>query len=179
MLCKLYREKRTFQAANYSSLHVLEQRELRQSLKCHIENCFWTRPEKEEYNKPAKGFSAIIGYTWKKENLLKWSIKHHEKWHFFYGICSFNEDNEYSLYCKFSDTIAEGDKICVSQLVNYVAQRGNPFNTENYCMHNFATGSQKRFKILANLFCSRNKYFQVLINWAMHKFNTFVLNSWK
>ena len=35
------------------------------------------------------------------------------------------------------------DEISASQLVNYIAQRGNPFNTEiNQCIKNVATGSQ-------------------------------------
>ena len=33
-------------------------------------------------------------------------------------------------------------KDCVSQLVNYAAQRGNPFNTENHWIQNLATGSK-------------------------------------
>lgn len=61
---------------------------------------------------------------------------------FLYDICCVSEDSEYSLYCEFFDAFIGEDQICFSQLENYIVQRGNPFNTENYCMQNLAVGSQ-------------------------------------
>ena len=40
----------------------------------------------EEYNKSAKGPSGIIGYTRRKESVLKWNIIHHEKRHLIYIV---------------------------------------------------------------------------------------------
>ena len=37
---------------------------------------------------------------------------------------------------------AKADKICVSQLENYISQQGNRFNTENQGIQNLATGVQ-------------------------------------
>ena len=40
------------------------------------------------------------------------------------------------------DAKTEADKICVSQLENYISQQGNRFNTENQGIQNLATGAQ-------------------------------------
>ena len=44
-------------------------------------------------------------------------------------ICYLDE-SEYSLHHEISDAKTETDEICVSQLENYISQRGNPFNIE-------------------------------------------------
>ena len=41
-----------------------------------------------------------------------------------------------------SDNVPEGDDICVTVMVNYIAQWGNPLNTENHCIEDLAVGSQ-------------------------------------
>ena len=66
--------------------------------------------------------------------------------------------------------------------VNYIAQRGNSFNTENHCIWNLATGSQNdknTSKLLVKFLCSGNKYRKFFINWTSHELNIFVQNSWK
>ena len=70
---------------------------------------------------------------------------HHEKrqfTNFLYGICSLNEESEYSLHHKFSEAITERDETCVNQLVEYISKYGNPFSTEDYDIQNLATVTQ-------------------------------------
>ena len=86
----------------------------------------------KEYNKSAKGPSGIIGYTRRKESVLKWNIIHHESDSSLIScICCLDDESEYSLHHEISDAKTQADEICVSLLENYISQRGNPFNTEN------------------------------------------------
>ena len=78
----------------------------------------------EKEYKSAKGSSGIIGYTRRKESVLKWNIIHHEK-------RKFTDFCEYSLHHQISDVTTKANETCVSLLVNYILQRGNAFNTEN------------------------------------------------
>ena len=59
-----------------------------------------------------------------------------------YDICCLDDESEYFLHHEISDAKTEADEICVSQLENYISQRGNPFNTENEGIQNLATGAQ-------------------------------------
>ena len=95
-----------------------------------------------KYQKPTKGFSAVLGYTWKKGKCARMEHYTEGELTFLYDICCVSEDSEYSLYCEFFDAFIGEDQICFSQLENYIVQRGNPFNIENYCMQNLAVGSQ-------------------------------------
>ena len=59
-----------------------------------------------------------------------------------YDVCCFDDESEYSLHHEILDAKTEADEICVSQLENYISERGNPFNTENQGIQNLATGAQ-------------------------------------
>ena len=87
----------------------------------------------KEYNKPAKGPSGIIGFTRRKEAVLKWDLIKHEKTKyrkFLYSTCFMNEYDEYNLHHEFSPTITETDIKSVSLIKEYILQRGNPFNLD-------------------------------------------------
>ena len=40
-----------------------------------------------------------------------------------------NEDNEDTVHYKFSQALTEADEECVEQIVTYIAERNNPFDT--------------------------------------------------
>ena len=44
-------------------------------------------------------------------------------------LCCLNEDNEYTVHHEFSQTLTEADEECVEQIVTYIAERNNPFDT--------------------------------------------------
>ena len=77
-------------------------------------------------NKSTKGSSESVGCTQKEESVLKMKIICHKKReytdNFLYSMCCFNDDSNYSLRRKFSHAITQRDKICLSQLVTYIAQ---------------------------------------------------------
>ena len=97
------------------------------------------------YNKPAKGPSGIIGVSRKKETVCKWNIIMHEKRQFtdfLQDLCCLDDNAEYSFHHEFSNAITEKDEICVKQLVDYMAQRGNPFETSGHnVVKNIVTGT--------------------------------------
>lgn len=85
------------------------------------------------YNKPAKSAAGIIGITAQKEAVALWNIVRHEKslhtsntltW------CGFNEDkdSELDLHHEFRPSSAMKSNARVQQLIDYIDQRGNPFN---------------------------------------------------
>lgn len=79
-----------------------------------------------EFNKPVKVPSEFIGYTQKKEIVLKWNIIRYinlQFANFLYDICYLEDNGQYSLH--HEDIVNEGNEIYVTQLVNYIAQRGN------------------------------------------------------
>ena len=84
------------------------------------------------YDKSAKGPSWIIGYT--RKNVLKWNINIQRM------------SNTRSILFITNSQMLKGDEMCVSPLVNYIAQWGNSFNTENQCLRNLATESQLQEK---------------------------------
>ena len=45
-------------------------------------------------------------------------------------MCSVDENDEYSLHHEFSKSITEADETCVSQIIEYIRERFNPFETE-------------------------------------------------
>ena len=79
-----------------------------------------------EFNKPVKVPSEFIGYTQKKEIVLKWNIIRYinlQFANFLYDICYLEDNGQYSLH--HEDIVNEGNEFYVTQLVNYIAQRGN------------------------------------------------------
>jgi len=84
------------------------------------------------YNKPAKGQSGIIGFSRRKDAVCKWNIIKHEKANytsFLRQWCTIDENDEYSLHHEFSKSITEGDETCVNQIIEYIEERFNPFET--------------------------------------------------
>ena len=100
----------------------------------------------KEYNKPAKSPSGIIGVTRRKEAVYKWNLIKHEKAKyrkFLYNTCLMNDDDEYSLHHQFSLSMTKANEKSVSLLMEYVLQRGNPFNTGKHKdIINIATGTR-------------------------------------
>lgn len=79
-----------------------------------------------EFNKPVKVPSEFIGYTQNKKIVLKWNIIRYinlQFANFLYDICYLEDNGQYSLH--HEDIVNEGNEIYVTQLVNYIAQRGN------------------------------------------------------
>ena len=79
-----------------------------------------------KYNKPSKGSSESVGCTQKEESVLKMKIICHKKReytdNFLCSMCCFNDDSKNSLRRKSSYAITQRHKICLSQLVSYIAQ---------------------------------------------------------
>ena len=97
----------------------------------------------KEYNKPARG----------KEAVNKWNLIKHEKAKyrmFLYATCQIDDDDEYSLHLEFSPSVTEADQKSVSSLMDYVLQRGNPFNTDNQYCYWYQSG-RRRNKISGEL----------------------------
>ena len=97
-----------------------------------------------QYNKQAKSSSGIIGITRRKEAVCKWNLIKHEKSSYsnllrkFAGV---NEEDEYSLHHEFSAKKSESDKASINQVVSYISNRGNPFDSESKSIKNLATGA--------------------------------------
>ena len=56
-------------------------------------------------------------------------------------ISSGDQEDEYSLHHKFSEKLSETDQTYIQQLVDYISDRGNPFDPENSTMKNLVTGA--------------------------------------
>ena len=97
-----------------------------------------------KYNKQAKRSSGIIGITRRKEAFCKWGLIKYEKANYFNllrKISSGDQEDEYSLHHKFSEKLSETDQTYIQQLVDYISDRGNPFDPENSTMKNLVTGA--------------------------------------
>ena len=97
----------------------------------------------KEYNKSAKGEGGIIGFSRRKEAVAKWNIIKHEKAKFtnhLRELCCLTEGDEYSLHHKFSSSLIEVDEESVEQIVSYIAERNNPFDTATSKVTNIVTG---------------------------------------
>ena len=96
-----------------------------------------------KYNKQAKSSSGIIGITRRKEAVCKWDLIKHEKANsnLLRKISSVDQEDEYSLHHEFSEKLSETDQTYIQQLVDYISDRGNPFDPENSTMKNLVTGA--------------------------------------
>ena len=97
-----------------------------------------------KYNKQAKSSSGIIGITRRKEAVCKWGMIKHEKANYsnlLRKISSVDQEDEYSLHHEFSEKLSETDQTYIQQLVDYISDRGNPFDPENSTMKNLVTGA--------------------------------------
>ena len=96
------------------------------------------------YNKPAKDCSGIIGVTRKKEEAVAkgaWLNMKNNNSQIFYMIILLTTNDQYSLHHKFSQTITKFDENCVNQILDFVLQRGNPFNIDSKQVKNIVTGT--------------------------------------
>ena len=99
----------------------------------------------KQYNKPAKGPSGIIGFTRRKEAVCKWNIIKHEK--FLYTqtlseICQLKTEDQYSLHHEFSETATQDEREAVAKMIQFVEERGNPFDVSSTKMKNLSSGEQ-------------------------------------
>ena len=54
-----------------------------------------------------------------------------------------NDEGEYALYHEFSQSLIEADEECVVQIVNYIEERNNPFDTSSVTkLTNLITGKE-------------------------------------
>ena len=100
---------------------------------------------KSTYNKPAKDQGGIIGFSRRKEDVAQWNIIKHEKAKFtnhLRELCCLTEGDEYSLHHEFSSSLIEVDEKCVEQIVSYIAERNNPFDTGTSRVTNIVTGKE-------------------------------------
>ena len=98
-----------------------------------------------KYNKQARSSSEIIGITGRKEAVCKWGLIKHEKANysnFLRKISGVDHENEYSLHHEFSEKLSETDQTYIQQLVvvDYISNRGHPFDPENTTIKNLVTG---------------------------------------
>ena len=109
----------------------------------------------KKYNKYAKRSSVIIGYTRRKESVLKWNIIHRKKRHLtglLYDICCANVKNEYSLHHGISDATIEADEIYVTRLVNYLSQvHLTPKNRKHKILRQEPNLMKKAFQLFLNV----------------------------
>ena len=97
-----------------------------------------------KYNKPAKSSSGVIGFTRRKDAVCKWGLIKHEKMKYstmLRNLCGLNDEDEHSLHHDFASKRNEHDKTHVNQLVIYISQRGNPFDSKDTTLKNIATGA--------------------------------------
>ena len=78
--------------------------------------------------------------------MCKWNLIKHEKAKyrkFLYTACQMDYDDEYSLHHEYSPSVTEADQENISLLVDYILERGNPFNTDKPSeIFNIATGTK-------------------------------------
>ena len=99
----------------------------------------------KQYNKPAKGQSGIIGFSRRKEAVCKWNIVKHEKSQYTSSlekICGIVDEVFHSSCQKLTPFAA-------AQMMDYIKDRGNPFEDSNLVPKNFKTGKLME-KSLAN-----------------------------
>ena len=101
----------------------------------------------KQCNKPAKGQSRIIGFSRCKEAVCKWNIVKHEKSQYISSlekVCDTINEDEYSIHHEFSMSRTETDVSNVNQMMDYIKNRGNPFEDSNLLPRNFNTGELMR-----------------------------------
>ena len=106
------------------------------------------------YNKPAKGQSGIIGFSRRKEAVCKWNIVNHEKYQYTSSlekVCDIINEDEYSIHHEFSISRTETDVSVVNQMMDYIKNRGNPFQDSNPLPRNFKTGELMREPLTKSL----------------------------
>ena len=100
----------------------------------------------QHYNKPAKGSGGIIGITRQKDAVTKHDLISHEKeslTNFLRTICGLDDDDELALHHEFSKSLTIQDQQCVSSMLLFVLERGNPFlRTESCGISNLITGAK-------------------------------------
>ena len=108
----------------------------------------------KQYNKPAKGQSGIIGFSRRKEAVCKWNIVKHEKSQYTSSlekVCDIINEDEYSIHHEFSMSRTETDVSAVNQMMDYIKNRGNPFEDSNPLPRNFKTGELMREPLAKSL----------------------------
>ena len=98
----------------------------------------------QHYNKPAKGLGGVIGITRRKYAVTKHDLISHEKeslTNFLRTYCGLDEDDEHALHHEFSKSLTIQDQQCVTKMLLYLLERGNPFlETEQCDLSNLITG---------------------------------------
>lgn len=97
-----------------------------------------------KYNKPVKSSSGVIGFTRRKDAVCKWGLIKHEKVKYstmLRNLCGLNDEDEHSLHQDFASKRNEHDKSHVNQLVIYISQKGNLFDSKDITLKNIATGA--------------------------------------
>ena len=94
----------------------------------------------QNYNKPAKGQSGIIGITREKEAVMLHDLIKHEKTQIVRvvrDLCGLIYEDEYCLHHEFSESVSSKDEQCVIRMIDFIQNQGNPFerNTGHAC-HN-------------------------------------------
>ena len=99
----------------------------------------------KQYNKPAKGSSGIIVFTRRKEAVCKWNIIKHEKFLYTQAlseICQLKTEDQYSLHHEFSETATQEEREAVAKMIQFIEERGNPFDVSSTEMKNLSSGEQ-------------------------------------
>ena len=108
----------------------------------------------KQYNKPAKVKSGIIGFSRRKEAVCKQNIVKHAKSLFTTSlekICDINNDDEYSIHHEFSTSRTKTDVSAVTDMVDYIKERANPFTDQNFLPRSFKTGELMKESLVRNL----------------------------
>ena len=107
----------------------------------------------KQYNKPAKGQSGIIGFSRRTEAVCKWDIVKHEKSQYANSreVCDIINEDEYSIHHEFSMSRTETDVSVVNQMMDYIKNRGNPFEDSNPLPRNSKTGELMREPLAKSL----------------------------
>jgi len=94
----------------------------------------------QNYNKPAKGQSGIIGITRKKEAVMLHDLIKHEKTQIVRvvrDLCGFIYEDEYCLHHEFSESLSSKDEQCVIRMVDFIQNQCNPFERHtDHALHN-------------------------------------------
>ena len=105
----------------------------------------------KHYNKPAKDPSGIIGFTRCKEAVCKWNIIKHEKFVYTQAlskICQLKTEDQYSLHHKFSGTATQEAREAVAKMIQFIDERGSPFDVSSTEMKNLSSGKQLNPKLV-------------------------------
>ena len=80
----------------------------------------------QDYNKPAKGFGGVVGYTKRKEAVARWNLIKHEKTKYTYfmeDLCGIIDDSEYSLHHEFSKSSTAAVEESVMVVCKYLEDK--------------------------------------------------------